>query len=74
MAPELMIHFRGDRLLVNTYHAIVSPPGATSGRDTAQKFVAFVASPAGQEIISQYGRNHFGEGVYNDAAYASQFD
>jgi tungstate transport system substrate-binding protein len=74
VAPDLMIHFRGDRFLVNTYHAIVAPPGATLGRDTAQRFVAFVASPVGQEIIAQYGRTSFGEGLYNDAAYAKQFD
>lgn len=73
-APELMVHFRGDRVLVNTYHAVVAPTGATAGRNTAEKFVAFVASPSGQEIISQYGRSSFGEGLYNNAAYARQFD
>ena len=74
VAPDLMIHFRGDRFLVNTYHAIVAPPGATLGRDTAEKFIDFVASPVGQGIIAQYGRSNFGEGLYNDAAYAKQFD
>lgn len=74
IAPELVIHFRGDRSLVNTYHAIVAPPGATLGRNTAEKFVAFVASPAGQEIISRYGSSNSGEGIYNNAAYARQFD
>lgn len=74
VAPQLMVHFRGDRLLVNTYHAIVAPPGTTSGRNTAEQFVAFVGSPSGQEIISQYGRSSYGEGLYNDAAYARQFD
>ena len=74
VAPDLMIHFRGDRFLVNTYHAIVAPPGATLGRDTAEKFMDFVASPVGQGIIAQYGRSNFGEGLYNDAAYAKQFD
>lgn len=74
VAPELMILFRGDRFLVNTYHAIVAPNGATQGRDTAEKFVAFVASPEGQKIIAQYGMTMFGEGLYNDAAYAKQFD
>ncbi|MBS1161187.1 MAG: putative transporter substrate binding protein precursor [Proteobacteria bacterium] len=74
VAPDLQIHFRGDRFLVNTYHAIVAPAGAGGGRDTAEKFIAFVASPQGQEIIAQYGRDRFGEGLYNDAAYARQFD
>ena len=74
VAPELMILFRGDRFLVNTYHAIVAPKGATQGRDTAEKFVAFVASSEGQQIIAQYGMAMFGEGLYNDANYAKRFD
>ncbi|MBL8448859.1 MAG: substrate-binding domain-containing protein [Dechloromonas sp.] len=74
VAPDLTILFRGDRVLVNTYHAIVAPPGATAGRDTAERFIDFVASPEGQRIIAEYGRERFGEGLYNDAAYARQFD
>lgn len=74
VAPDLVILFRGDKALINTYHAIVASAGATRGRDIAEKFVAFVASPAGQKIIAEYGRDRFGEAVYNDAAYARQFD
>ena len=74
VASDLMIHFRRDRFLVNTYHAIVAPPGATQGRDTAKKFVDFVASREGQEIVAQYGQTTFGEGLYNDATYAKRFD
>lgn len=74
VAPDLTILFRGDKFLVNTYHAITAPPGATPGRDTAEKFVAFVASPAGQKIIGGYGRERFGEGLYNDEVYARQYD
>lgn len=74
VAPDLGILYRGDRFLVNTYHALTAPPGATPGRDTAQKFVAFVASPDGQKIIAAYGRERFGEGLYNDEAYARQYD
>lgn len=74
VAPDLVVLFRGDRLLVNTYHALVAPAGMTPGRDTAERFVAFVASPAGQKIIADYGHDRFGEGLYNDATYARQFD
>jgi tungstate transport system substrate-binding protein len=74
VAPELKILFRGDKFLVNTYHAIVAPPGATEGRDTAEKFVAFVASPAGQKIIREYGAAQYPEPLYNDAIYAKQYD
>ena len=74
VAPDLVILYRGDKFLVNTYHALVAPLGATQGRDTAEKFVAYVMSPDGQKIIADYGRDRFGEGLYNDAAYARQFD
>ena len=74
VAPDLVVLFRGDRVLVNTYHALVAPAGMTPGRDTAERFVAFVASPAGQKIIADYGHDRFGEGLYNDATYARQFD
>jgi tungstate transport system substrate-binding protein len=74
VAPDLVILYRGDKFLVNTYHALTSPPGATPGQDTAQKFIAFVASSDGQKIIAGYGRDRFGEGLYNDEAYARQYD
>ena len=74
VAPDLVILYKGDKFLVNTYHAIAAPQGATPGRDTAEKFIAFVASPAGQKIIASYGRDRFGEGLYNDDAYARQYD
>lgn len=74
VAPSLKILFRGDKFLVNTYHAIVAPAGATPGRDTAEKFIAFVASPAGQKIIREYGAGEYPEALYNDAIYAKQYD
>jgi len=72
--PDLKILFKGDKLLVNTYHALCQPPGATPGAATAAKFIDFVASPQGQKIIQDYGRDKYGEGLYNDAAYAKQYD
>lgn len=74
VAPSLKILFRGDRFLVNTYHAIAAPSGATASRDTAQKFIAFVASPSGQKIIREYGAAQYPEALYNDAHYAKQYD
>ena len=72
--PDLKILFKGDKLLVNTYHALCQPPGATPGSATAAKFIDFVASPQGQKIIQDYGKDKYGEGLYNDAAYAKQYD
>ena len=74
VASSLKILYRGDKFLVNTYHAIVAPSGATAGRDTAEKFIGFVASPAGQSIIREYGAGQYPEALYNDATYARKYD
>ena len=74
VAPQLKVLFKGDKALVNTYHALCQPAGATPGAATAAKFIDFVASPAGQKIITDYGKDKHGEGLYNDAAYAKQYD
>ena len=73
-APNLKILYKGDKLLVNTYHALCQPQGATPGAALAAEFIAFVASPAGQQIIKDYGKDRYGEGLYNDAAYARQYE
>lgn len=72
-APALKILFKGDKMLVNIYHALCQPAGVTPGAATAAKFIDFVASPQGQKIIGDYGKDRFGEGLYNDAAYARQY-
>ena len=48
--------------MVNTYHALCQPAGATPGAATAAKFIDFVASPQGQKIIQDYGKDKYGEG------------
>ncbi len=72
--PKLKILFRGDKTLVNVYHALCQPPGATKGAAFAAKFIDFVGSEQGQKIISEYGRDRYGEGIYNDAAYAKKYE
>jgi tungstate transport system substrate-binding protein len=71
---NLVILFRGDPVLINTYHGLCQPAGATEGQARAEKFIDFLASPKGQEIIGNYGKSMHGEGLYNDAAYAKQYD
>lgn len=71
--PNLKVLFKGDKFLVNTYHALCQPAGATPGAATAAKFIAFVASPPGQQIIKDYGKKRYGAGLYNDAAYAQKY-
>ncbi|MDD5154607.1 MAG: substrate-binding domain-containing protein [Desulfovibrionales bacterium] len=72
--PNLKILFRGDKFLVNTYHALCRPDGVTDGAPLASRFIDFVASDEGQKIIREYGKEQYGEGLYNDAAYAHQYD
>jgi tungstate transport system substrate-binding protein len=70
---DLKVLFKGDKLLINTYHALCQPAGATPGAVLAARFIDFVASPEGQQIIRDYGKDRFGEALYNDAAYARQY-
>lgn len=71
---NLKILFRGDPFLINTYHALCQPKGATAGQEYAAKFIDFLVSDEGQKIIGAYGMDAYGEGLYNDGAYARQFD
>jgi tungstate transport system substrate-binding protein len=72
--PNLTILFRGDKFLVNTYHTLTVPPGRTAGEGKAAAFIRFVASERGQQIIREFGKTEHGAGLYNDAAYAKQYD
>ncbi len=71
---NLKVLFSGDPFIVNTYHALAQPAGATAGQDLAVGFIRFVAAENGQDIIRAYGKSEHGEALYNDAAYASQYD
>jgi tungstate transport system substrate-binding protein len=71
---NLKVLFRGDPFLINTYHAMCQPPGATPHQELASAFVDFLISEEGQAIIGSYGVEAFGEGLYNDAAYPRQYD
>ncbi|WP_243310023.1 substrate-binding domain-containing protein [Fundidesulfovibrio agrisoli] len=72
--PKLKVLFSGDKMLVNTYHALAQPEGATPGAETASAFIDFVASEEGQNIIRSFGKAQYGESLYNDAAYAKKYD
>jgi len=72
--PDLKILFRGDPFLINTYHSLCQPVGATAGQPYAMQFIDFVSSDKGQKIIREFGASQYGEGLYNDANYASQYD
>ncbi len=71
---NLRILFRGDKFLINTYHTLSQPIGVTAGAGTAVRFINFVSSGRGQKIIADFGRDEYGEGLYNDADYAKKYD
>ena len=71
---NLGVLFRGDPMLINTYHGLCQPEGATPSQMYAAKFIAFLASEEGQKAILDYGKDLYGEAMYNDAAYAKQFE
>jgi tungstate transport system substrate-binding protein len=71
-ASKLAILFKGDKVLVNTYHALLSV-AKTPGKAVAAKFIAFVGNAAGQTVIREYGVKAYGEALYQDAAYAKKF-
>jgi tungstate transport system substrate-binding protein len=71
---RLKVLFRGDKALVNVYHALGQPDGATAGATSAARFIQFLASEEAQKILRDFGKDKFGEGLYNDAEYARQFD
>ncbi|MFC2429424.1 MAG: substrate-binding domain-containing protein [Campylobacter sp.] len=67
------ILFRGDKYLINTYCALRQNDSDTAESKKSKDFIDFVASSAGQEIIKNYGKDRYGEGLYNDAAYAQKY-
>jgi tungstate transport system substrate-binding protein len=72
--PNLKVLFKGDKFLVNSYHALCQPEKATLAAPSAARFIDFVASEAGQDIIRSYGKERYGEALYDDAAYAAQYE
>jgi tungstate transport system substrate-binding protein len=71
---DLKVLFRGDPFLINTYHALCQPEGATPGQAIGAEFIDFLNSKDGQNLIREYGVKEHGEGLYNDAEYAKQYD
>jgi tungstate transport system substrate-binding protein len=72
--PNLVVLFRGDPMLINTYHGLCQPKGATKGQPFAARFIEFLKSDKGQYIIGTYGKDQYGEAMYNDAEYARQYE
>lgn len=63
------ILFKGDIILVNTYVAMSTP----DPKPIVKEFIDFLISQEGQEIIRNYGKEQYGEALYEDAKYAQQY-
>jgi tungstate transport system substrate-binding protein len=71
---NLKVLFKGDPVLINTYHSLCLPEGSGESQVIASKFIDFLSSKDGQKIIGEYGKSLYGEAMYNDAEYAKQYD
>ena len=70
----LAVQFKGDPFLINTYHALCQPKGATPAAGLGAKFIDFLKSAKGQKIFADFGKKEFGQPLYNDAAYAKKYE
>ena len=70
---HLKILFRGDPMLINTYHVLAVPEGMPN-HGLAMEFITFLGSKEGQTIVGEYGTKQFGGAMYDDAEYAKKYD
>jgi tungstate transport system substrate-binding protein len=68
---DLVVLRDHDPDLVNAYHAL-RRSGEGPQEPLAREFIAFLASPAGQKIITDYGRKTYGQPLYENAARAGE--
>ncbi len=63
---DLVILFEGDPILLNVYHVITANPEKWPQVNLAgaQAFADFITSPAGQQIIAQFGVDQFGQPLF----------
>jgi tungstate transport system substrate-binding protein len=66
----LRVLFADDPRLVNTYHALLASDGPAL--DMAGRFLDFLAAPAGQAVIRDFGLERHGAPLYLDAGRLAQ--
>ncbi|MCL1039389.1 substrate-binding domain-containing protein [Shewanella submarina] len=72
--PDLTILFKGDPVLINTYHALRGADLNDQGMALSKAFIEFVASRQGQQIITEYGVKEHGQAMYDNAVVASKYE
>ncbi len=70
--PHFKILYQGDPFLINAYHGLCQPSGATPGAEIGAKFLTFLASDRGQQLIRDFGKDVYGEALYHDATWKAQ--
>ena len=65
--PKLRRLFRGGEILLNPYHTLYLTQPNT-GDATARRFGAYLLSDPVQALLRDFGRDRYGEPMYNDAA------
>jgi tungstate transport system substrate-binding protein len=64
---KLKLLFRGGEILANPYHTLyLADP--TAGAATARQFGDYLASDKVQALLREFGKDRYGEPMYNDAA------
>ncbi|MCD4715824.1 MAG: substrate-binding domain-containing protein [Desulfobacterales bacterium] len=73
---NLKVLFKGDPILVNVYHALVASPERYPSANCvlAAKFVRFMNSSEGQEIVRGYGSHKYVAALYKYAEYAGRWE
>ncbi len=67
---NLYLLFKGDPILLNRYH-VLTARGKRDGNDIlAGKFADFLISDKGQRIIRSFGKELYGEAIYNGLEHA----
>lgn len=64
--PKLKMVFRGGEILANPYHTLYLTE-STPGAATARKFGQYLASDKVQALMREFGKDKYGEPMYNDA-------
>jgi tungstate transport system substrate-binding protein len=69
--PKLQKLFRGGPILANPYHTLyLTEP--TLGAATAKKFGDYLATEKVQALLRDFGKQQYGESMYNDAVATSK--
>jgi len=73
---NLRVLFRGDPILVNIYHALTVPEGKTTKEmyRFVCKFIGFLESEKGQDMLRDYGKEEYGFALYMDLETARNYE